>query len=83
MLIFKIEKFLKTSVLEFSFAEPTKRMRLTQEDNPVSVAFLKRFNLDKRDSAGRLMFPDLIQFFDQHFTKNADNHQYIVSYTVF
>ena len=65
--------------MRFDFTEPIFIMRLTTEDNPEVIRFLKRFDLERRDSAGRLMFPDLIEFFDQHFTKNADNHQYIVS----
>ena len=73
----------KIQFLRFDFTEPIFTMRLTTEDNPEVIRFLKRFELERRDSAGRLMFPDLIEFFDQHFTKNADNHQYIVSLFMF
>ena len=54
-------------------------MRINSEDHPVTFDFLKRFSLDQRDVAGRLVIPDLLTFFEAQFPKNADNHQFIVS----
>ena len=58
-------------------------MRINSEDHPITFDFLKRFKLDQRDVAGRLMLPDMISFFETHFKKNADNHQYIVGFMLF